>query len=287
MKNKRIISILVIFISILATLTSILGLLNIDHSNIKEFISITGETVKIYGSGLYKNDSLSTVAQGQASDFITLIFAIPLLLWSLYLSIKGVFKGHLLLIGTLAYFLYTYVSYTFLWNYNVLFIVYVALMSMSFFALVLTIQTIDINSLEKKFSDQLPIKLLTGFQWTIGLLIGLLWIEKIASSILLNTPPVGLEHYTTLVIQAMDLGFVVPIAFLSGTLLLKKKPYGYLLTSIVIFKGVTMLTAITAMIINMLLQGITVSLVEIGVFIGLDIFGLSMLFIFLNGIKKE
>jgi hypothetical protein len=287
MKNKRIISILVIFISILATLTSILGLLNIDHLNIKEFISITGETVKIYGSGLYKNDSLSTVAQGQASDFITLIFAIPLLLWSLYLSIKGVFKGQLLLIGTLAYFLYTYVSYTFLWNYNVLFIVYVALMSMSFFALVLTIQTIDINSLEKKFSDQLPIKLLTGFQWTIGLLIGLLWIEKIASSILLNTPPVGLEHYTTLVIQAMDLGFVVPIAFLSGTLLLKKKPYGYLLTSIVIFKGVTMLTAITAMIINMLIQGITVSLVEIGVFIGLDIFGLSMLFIFLNGIKKE
>ena len=287
MKNKRIISILVIFISILATLTSILGLLNIDHLNIKEFISITGETVKIYGSGLYKNDSLSTVAQGQASDFITLIFAIPLLLWSLYLSIKGVFKGQLLLIGTLAYFLYTYVSYTFLWNYNVLFIVYVALMSMSFFALVLTIQTIDINSLEKKFSDQLPIKLLTSFQWTIGLLIGLLWIEKIASSILLNTPPVGLEHYTTLVIQAMDLGFVVPIAFLSGTLLLKKKPYGYLLTSIVIFKGVTMLTAITAMIINMLLQGITVSLVEMGVFIGLDIFGLSMLFIFLNGIKKE
>ena len=287
MKNKRIISILVIFISILATLTSILGLLNIDHLNIKEFISITGEIVKIYGSGLYKNDSLSTVAQGQASDFITLIFAIPLLLWSLYLSIKGVFKGQLLLIGTLAYFLYTYVSYTFLWNYNVLFIVYVALMSMSFFALVLTIQTIDINSLEKKFSDQLPIKLLTGFQWTIGLLIGLLWIEKIASSILLNTPPVGLEHYTTLVIQAMDLGFVVPIAFLSGTLLLKKKPYGYLLTSIVIFKGVTMLTAITAMIINMLLQGITVSLVEMGVFIGLDIFGLSMLFIFLNGIKKE
>lgn len=85
----------------------------------------------------------------------------------------------------------------------------------------------------------------------------------------------------------MDLGFVVPIAFLSGKLLLKKKPYGYLLTSIVIFKGVTMLTAITAMIINMLIQGITVSLVEIGVFIGLDIFGLSMLFIFLNGIKKE
>lgn len=287
MKNKNILRILVILISFLATLTSVIGLLNIDNTHIWEFVSVTGETVKVYGSGLYKNDSLSVVSQGQASDFITLVFAIPLLIGSHYLSLKDVFKGYLLLTGTLAYFLYTYVSYTFLWNYNALFIVYVGLMSMSFFALILSIKNIDVDSLEKKFSEQLPIKLLAGFQWLIGLLIGVLWLGKIASSLLLNTPPFGLEHYTTLVIQAMDLGFVVPIAFLSGILLLERRPYGYLLTSIIILKGITMLTAITAMIINMVIQGISVSPIELGVFIGLDVFGLSMLVIFLKGVKNE
>jgi hypothetical protein len=222
MKNRKIISILVILIGVLSLFSCILGLMNQDNTQTRDFLSITGETVKIYGSGLYKNDSLSVVAQGQASDFVTLFLAIPLLIFSLIKALKQSFKGSLLLIGTLAYFLYTYVSYTFLWTYNNLFIVYVALMSMSLFALILSIQTIDLNKLPSKFSNKLPLKLLSAYQFFIAVMIGMLWMGKIITSLLTNTPPIGLEHYTTLVIQAMDLGFVVPLAFLSGYLLLKK-----------------------------------------------------------------
>lgn len=287
MKNIKIISILVILIGVLSSFSCILGLMNQDSSQTREFISITGETVKIYGSGLYKNDSLSVVAQGQASDFVTLFLAIPLLIFSLIKTLKQSFKGSLLLIGTFAYFLYTYVSYTFLWTYNNLFIVYVSLMSMSLFALILSIQTIDLNELHNKFSNKLPVKILSTYQFFIAVMIGMLWMGKIITSLLTNTPPVGLEHYTTLVIQAMDLGFVVPLAFLSGYLLLKKRPYGYLLTSIIILKGISMLTSITAMIINMIVSGIEVSLIELSIFIALDLLGGLVLILFLRGIKED
>ena len=287
MKNRKIISILVILIGVLSLLSCILGLMNQDNTQTRDFLSITGETVKIYGSGLYKNDSLSVVAQGQASDFVTLFLAIPLLIFSLIKALKQSFKGSLLLIGTLAYFFYTYVSYTFLWTYNNLFIVYVALMSMSLFALILSIQTIDLNKLPSKFSNKLPLKLLSAYQFFIAVMIGMLWMGKIITSLLTNTPPIGLEHYTTLVIQAMDLGFVVPLAFLSGYLLLKKKPYGYLLTSIIVLKGISMLTSITAMILNMMISGIEVSLIELSIFIVLDILGGLVLILFLREIKED
>lgn len=287
MKNRKIISILVILIGVLSLFSCIIGLMNQDSTQTRDFLTITGETVKIYGSGLYKNDSFSVVAQGQASDFVTLFLAIPLLIFSLIKALKQSFRGSLLLIGTLAYFLYTYVSYTFLWTYNNLFIVYVALMSMSLFALILSIQTIDLNELPNKFSNKLPVKILSTYQFFIAVMIGMLWMGKIITSLLTNTPPVGLEHYTTLVIQAMDLGFVVPLAFLSGYLLLRKKPYGYLLTSIIVLKGISMLTSITAMIINMIVSGIEVSLIELSLFIVLDLLGGLVLILFLRGIKED
>ena len=227
------------------------------------------------------------MAQGHASDFVTLFLGIPLLIISLRITLKESFKGKLLLIGTLAYFLYTYVSYTFLWTYNNLFIVYVALMSMSLFALILTIQSINIEELPYKFTNKLPVKLLSTYQIFIAIMIGMLWMGKIITSLLTNTPPIGLEHYTTLVIQAMDLGFVVPLAFISGYLLLKRRPYGYLLTSIIVLKGISMLTSITAMILNMMIKGIEVSIIELGLFTVLDLVGGLVLVLFLRNIKED
>ena len=157
-------------------------------------------------------------------------------------------------------------SYSFLWNYNPLFIVYVILMSTSMFAFILSLMSFDVEKIPSMFKEKLPIRFLAGFQFFIALMLGLLWLGKISSSIFSEAIPVGLEHYTTLVIQAMDLGFIVPIAVISGVLLLKRKPFGYLFTSIIIIKAITMLTSITAMIINSYLSGVVVNPIEVLVF---------------------
>jgi len=265
-KFKQWINILVICISVLALGACIAGLFISGGSGQHEFKSINGEIVKIYGSGLYRNDSIAMVAQGKASDFITAIIGIPLLLISLYFTNKGSLRGKLMLTGTLGYFLYTYISYTFLWMYNPFFIVYVVLMTLSLYAFILCFMSFDIEDMPSMFNKNLPVRLLGGFQLFIGFVIGMMWLGKIAPSIFGGTPPVGLEHYTTLVIQGLDLGIIVPTAVLSGILIIKRKPLGYLLSSVIIIKGFTMLTCISAMIINMALNGVDMSLVEILVF---------------------
>jgi hypothetical protein len=139
-------------------------------------------------------------------------------------------------------------------------------MSLSFFALVLSMMSFDIENIAINFKKQLPVKFLGGFQIFIAFGLGMLWLGRIAPSIFKGEVPYGLDHYTTLVIQGMDLGFIVPIAFLSGILLIKRKPFGYLLSSVVIIKGVTMLTTISAMIINQAIDNVNMNFVELIIF---------------------
>lgn len=284
---KRWINIIVICIAILALGACIAGLFISGGSGQHEFKSINGEMVKIYGRGLYRNDSIAMVAQGKASDFITAIIGIPLLLISLYFTYKGSLRGKLMLTGTLGYFLYTYISYTFLWMYNPFFIVYVVLMTLSLYAFILCFMSFDIENMSSMFNKNLPVRLLGGFQLFIGFAIGMMWLGKIAPSIFGGATPVGLEHYTTLVIQGLDLGIVVPTAVLSGIFIIKRKPLGYLLSSVIIIKGFTMLTCISAMLINMALNGVDMSLVEIFVFSLFNILALICLVILIRNTNRS
>lgn len=262
MKNSKTILILVTFIVIASTMVSLTGLLTTAPSDLTHFTSVYGEEVSLYGKGIYQKDSVSVAAQGLASDFVTLVIAIPLLIGSAYFALRGSFRGRLFLTGTLGYFLYTYVSYTFLWMYNSLFLVYVMLMTASFYAFVIMMLSFDMKDVPNHYSKQLPVRFLSGFQFFIAFAIGMLWLGKIGTAITSGAAPVGLEHYTTLVIQGMDLGFIVPTAVFSGISLLKRKPIGYLLSSVIIIKAITMLTAISAMILNSIRQGVSFSIVE-------------------------
>lgn len=286
-KYKMTINVLVLCIIALASVACIYGLFSSGGNGQYEFKSINNETIKIYGSGIYKNDSISGVAQVKASDFVTLVLGIPLLIASLYFSRRDSFRGRLMLTGTLGYFLYTYMSYTFLLTYNPLFIVYVVIMSACLYAFILSLMSFEIEKVPAMFNEKLPTKLLGVFQLFVGFSLCLLWFGKIMPSIFTGAIPLGLEHYTTLVIQGMDLGIIMPAAFLSGILIIKHKPFGYLLSSVIIIKGVTMLTCISAMIINMTLMGIDMSLAEIIIFPILNLFAIICLILLLKNTVKE
>lgn len=99
-------------------------------------------------------------------------------------------------------------------------------------------------------------------QITVADIIGMMWIGIIVQGLISGTAPEILDHYTTLVIQAMDLGFVVPAAFISGICIIRKKPLGYLLTPVILTKGAIMLTAICAMMLNMTMKEVSVPKIQ-------------------------
>lgn len=250
MKQQKSITILAICISVLAAAAAAIGIFSAGGPGKHAFTTIHGEQVILFGKGLYRFDSVSMAAQAIAQDVVTLCLGVPLLIVSIVFARRGSLRGRLLLAGTLAYFLYTYMSYSFTSMYNSLFLADVALMSMSFFAFVLTMMSFDTRALSENIGDRFPAKPIAVFLLFLGTSVGLMWLGKIEPSLLNDTVPSGLEQYTTLVIQAMDLGFIVPVSWLTAILLLRKNPFGLLLGTVVCMKAATMLTALTAMVIG-------------------------------------
>lgn len=255
MKYKTPLSILTVLIAALAFAAALCGVWP-GEGEPRSFPSLHGQTVTIYGKGLYQNDSLSVASQAVGQDIVTLALGIPLLLGALAAARRGSFRGRLLLTGCLGYFLYTYVSYSFLSAYNELFLLYVALMSLSFYAFVSSMRSFDMEGLAEHFDRALPVRLVGGLLIFIACILGLGWLNMILTPLLRGAVPVGLEHYSTLTIQALDLGFIVPASILSGILLIRRKPFGYLLSSVMIVKEASLLAAITAMMITQTLAGI-------------------------------
>ncbi|MDP4083314.1 MAG: hypothetical protein Q8934_01730 [Bacillota bacterium] len=277
---------LAFIIIVLSIFASVYGIFSNQGPGQSEFKSIFGEVISIYGKGLYRHDSIAMASQAIAQDYVTLCLAVPLVIVSIYLTQKELLKGKLLLTGTLGYFLYTYASYSFLSMYNSMFLVYVILMSASFFAFALALMSFDIPKLPLYFEKKLPVKFIGWFLLFCSCLFGMMWLGRIVPPLLKNEPPVGIEHYTTLIIQALDLGFVVPTGILAGILLMKRKPFGYLLGSILIVKFITLLTALTAMIIRQMFVGILVSFIEIFIVVLINLMVIFCLIIILKNVKE-
>ena len=259
MENKKIISTLVLIIAVLAIIASASGIYSSEGSGRYDYTSIRNHTVTIYGVGLYKHMSADVAIQGIAQDYVTLFIAIPALLFALFLTRKGTLIPKYLLAGILSYIFLTYLFYMNMAMYNSLFIVYVALTGTSFFALALTLLSIDIDKLPMSFNKTTPIKFMGGFLIFTSTSIALLWLSILIPPLLDNTIiPLSVEHYTTLTVQGFDLSLFHPIIFVAGLLLIKKNKFGYLLAPVTLIFLSFLMIALIAKIIAMSLANVNV-----------------------------
>ncbi|HLO33609.1 MAG TPA: hypothetical protein VK249_30955 [Anaerolineales bacterium] len=260
MKYQSALKWLIPLIEILALFAVLMGLFYETPGQPYPVTSFRGEQVMINGHGLYYYDTVSTVAQMQGNDIITLFVGLPLLVISTWLAFQGSLRGRLLLTGTLAFFLYTYMSMSMLTAYNALFLVYVALFTMSLYAFILSMLSFDLADLPRHFSERLPRGWIACVLFAVGGFLALAWFGRVIPELLHPGTPAALENTTTRVIQAMDLALIAPLAILAGILLLRRSAWGYLLASVAILKGLTMALAVSTMGINMVLKGVPDSL---------------------------
>lgn len=242
-----------------------------------------GEQVTINARGLYYWDTLSSAAQAQANDLVTLVLGLPLLVISFWLTLRGSLRGRLLLSGTLAFILYTYITMCFGAAYNPLFLVYVALFSLSLFALILSMMSFDLKSLPGHFSEKLPRRGIAALLIFAAAFLSLAWLGRIAPTLFQGQIP-ALDNVTSMFIQAMDLGLIVPLCILAAILLLRRNAWGYLLASVGMLKFVTMGTAVSVMGLNMVRMGVPASPVELAIFPTITILNLGMTIVLLRNI---
>lgn len=287
MKASRTILILSILIIVLSALATCIAVFWHGGGQSFAFTTIRGETVSIYGQGLYRYDSLVMASQGIAQDIVTLFVGIPLLIVALVFYERRSLRGQVLLTGTLGYFLYTYTSCAFGLNYNPLFLVYVALFSLSLFAFILSIGTIDVAELPAHFGAGLPRRGIAVFLFAVGLFLLVNWLGHTVPALLQNKTPDLLLSNTTLFIQVLDLGLLVPVAFLSCVLLWRKNAWGYLLASVVLVKGFTMGIALTAMVIGQALAQVQMGVADVLMFPAIALIDIAMTYLLLKNLRGD
>jgi hypothetical protein len=147
--------------------------------------------------------------------------------------------------------------------------------------------SVDLSSLPQQFSPRLPYRSIAAFLFVVGGFLLLAWTGRIIPGLFGGPLPVGLDTYTTIFVQVADLGLVMPVAFLSGILLLRRRPIGYLLASVVLVKGFTMMLAIDAMIIGQAVAGVDLNLVEGTIFASLSVVAVSAFVVLLRNIAPR
>ena len=287
MKQKRAVTILVFCIVGMSAAASTIGIFSDQGPGNYEYKSIRGNTVLIYGKGLYQHMSEEVAIQGIAQDYITLFAGIPLLLISLFFALKGSVRGLLSLTGTLGYFFLTYLFYLCMAMYNILFLAYACLMGTALFAFSLTLSSFDINKLADSLRESTHRKLAGGFLIFNAFSIAILWLSLVIPPLLDGSIyPGELEHYTTLIVQGMDLGLFLPLALISGILFILKKPIGSLLAPVYLIFLSILMTALTAKITAMGIMGYNI-IPAIVIIPGFNIFSILCAYLLMKDIKKS
>ena len=257
MKNRKMIVFLVSVMILLSIISTLMGIITDDARGLKEMTSVNGQQVELHGRGLYRNMSWDVAVQGIAQDYVTLFMGIPLLILGLYMSRGNSLKWRLFLAGTVGYFLVTYLFYTVMGMYNELFLLYVALMGLSFFTLSTILFGMDLNTIQDHFNAKTPIKGAGIFLLLNTVMIGMMWLQVVLPPLLDGSLyPKELQHYTTLIVQGLDLGLLLPLCVVSAVLFIRKKPLGFMAAPVYLVFLSILMTALLAKIIGMSLIGV-------------------------------
>jgi hypothetical protein len=167
------------------------------------------------------------VAPTGGADLISLAIAVPLLLVATALARRGSTRGLLLWLGSLAYVAYQY-GYTFAYRYNRLFLVYLALLSLSAFTLARALTALDPQSIAERFDQATPTRAVATVLWVIGLGLGVMELAQIIPTIITGELPkiVSDTGHPTSPVFILDLGMVVPLLLLGRPLAAPAPPVG-------------------------------------------------------------
>ena len=217
---------------------------------------------------IFMKETASIKAQVLGQDVVNLVLGVPATLYTAHLSRKGSLKSRTALIGLMAYFAYTFLSYNILFKLNDGFLLYTAGFGLSLYATLLNIAGLDRERLRIVANPSVR-------KWTpivmafILLIVVVLWTPDIAYYYSTGEHPARIieEGVHTLAIHFQDLSIVVPLALLTAWLIRKDEKMGYVLAPVVLVKALSIALAVLGMITVMHFSGTPAAIGEIMVFV--------------------
>jgi hypothetical protein len=249
-RSLRPLALLCLAIAVLAGAASAIGVVFRGDGPSRTVTSVRGETYEIVTNGVYAWNAERVVAEGVGWDVVTLLLAVPALVVATPALARGSVRARVFAMGLLAYFFYQYLMYALTWAFGPLFLPFVAIYGASLVALAWLAGSLTSTDLEELATPSFPRRRMAALCLVMAVLLCGMWLQRIAVALHGDLSAAMLLGQTTLVVQALDLGLVVPLAVYTGIATWRSRPIGYLLSSIVVVKMVAMTVAICAMLLS-------------------------------------
>jgi hypothetical protein len=228
MKTSNSIVWLSILVALLLTIYAGLGLFSATGAGAFTFTTLRGQSVDIFGRGIYRLDTTFFSAGFRGNDAVTIFLELPLMIAAILLYRRGSLRGGFLLAGSLAYVLYNSFSLGTSAAYNPLFLIYVVCFCLSLFAFGLLWAQVDFPGVQKRSRPGMPRRGAAIYLFIGGSVTALLWLSDILPPLMQGNPPALLGPYTTAITYFVDLGVITPLCILAGVWLIRKDARGSL-----------------------------------------------------------
>lgn len=224
--------------------------------------------VGLFAPGLYR-DTAWSIPQERGQDLITLVVAEPLLIMAM-LGARRTDGAlwRLVWAGALGYTLYTYLLYSYTAAFNALFLPYVALFSLSAFALASLLLHVDVLALPESAGNGRSERAVAGFLLFLGMFFAFAWLGQIIPATLHGTIPSSIAQAQTPSngVYIQDLGLLIPLLALAGVWLWQGRAWGAALAILLLTLSDIMAAAIVSMALFMARAGIAGSMGTAGMF---------------------
>jgi hypothetical protein len=194
------------------------------------FLVLIASSAGLFLKSLYARETMSWTVQAYGQDIANIVAAAALFI-AVYFVSKGSVKAFLVWIGVVIALIYPYIIYAFAIHFNSLFLVYVAIVGLSFYTLVGSLMHLHLDNLQPSFAATTKARPVSVFLLLVAVLFALLWLSEDIPALLIGKIPqtVMESGLLTSPVHVLDLGLYLPAMIITAILLWRRKLLGYIL----------------------------------------------------------
>ena len=241
--------------------------------------------IGILNPDIYRDPPL-LIPQNRATDVVTLGLGIPLLIGSAVATARGSRRGRILWLGAMGFLAYDYGMYALGVRWQPLFLAYLALFGLSLYALIVGFSRTDPGLINPGADARIPRKRVAAYLLGVALVVGAVWLrDEIPATLRGGPPPSVLEFETpTNIVHVFDLGIVLPAMVVAAVMLLRRRPWGLVLSGVLLVKAATIGLWVLVMMWFMAGAGFSVPLPQLALFALLTALSAALSWLLLSAI---
>lgn len=184
------------------------------------FTAVAAAAGILYADRLYPTEEMRQNAL--ANDVLTLIIGLPIIGISLWLTWRGKLIGLLIWPGAILYGLYNYLIYLFGITFNVMYPLYLIIVTLSIYTTMGLVASIDSVLVKQRLNGRVPEKLGGGLLLVFGILFMLRSLVEMGTALSDQTSLAGFD------LGLLITDFIISAAWVvCGWFLWRRRPLGY------------------------------------------------------------